>query len=184
MQEIWVYLRAGFDHLAGLDGLDHMVYLLAISTSFSLLGWKKLIWLVTGFTLGHSISLMLSVVGWVAINPAIIENLIPITIIVSAVFFLVSGKNANWKSLILGTVLVGVVHGLGFSNFLNEIKSDSVFSSLLGFNLGLELAQLALLTVMVAAQIALLKFKVAGEVKLGKAINVLVIVLCLTLYII
>lgn len=184
MSEFGVFLYAGFDHLAGLDGLDHILYLWVLSSCFVVLGWKKLLWMITGFTLGHSLSLLLSMVGWISINPNVIEALIPLTIAFSAIWLLVRKPKSDWRILVLGTAAVGVIHGLGFSNFLSEIQSSNLLTSLLGFNLGLEIAQVCILLVFVGVQLLITKLTSTPQRTLGQWMNVLGVLGCLILYII
>lgn len=184
MSELGVFIYAGFDHLAGLDGVDHILYLWVLSSCFVVLGWRKLVWMITGFTLGHSISLLLSMVGWVAINPDVIEALIPITIAFSAIWLLFRKPNSDWRILVIGTTAVGLIHGLGFSNFLSEIQSSNLVTSLLGFNLGLEIAQVLILLVFVGIQLIFTKLTSTPHRTLGQWMNALGVLGCLILYII
>ncbi|WP_353722284.1 HupE/UreJ family protein [Dyadobacter sp. 676] len=152
MSEFQAYLQLGFNHITDSNGYDHILFIMAICSVYTLIDWKKVIVLVTAFTAGHSITLALSTLGYVAVDPDWIELLIPITILITAFlnFFYKIPKGpyaprekqpALRYPLALG---FGLIHGLGFSNYLRALlgKEADIFNPLLGFNVGLELGQL------------------------------------------
>ncbi len=146
MNTFGFYFKQGLDHILDIDGVDHMLFILAMVVFFELKQWRQLLVLVTAFTIGHSITLALSSFEIVSINRDLIEFLIPITIIITCVNNIIRSNNNNKGYYFLyGLVLVfGCIHGLAFSNFLKMslFEEDSIVLSLLGFNLGIELGQL------------------------------------------
>ncbi|MES2629611.1 MAG: HupE/UreJ family protein [Bacteroidota bacterium] len=143
------YFQLGWHHIANLLAYDHLVFILAMSAGKSFKDWKKLAILVTAFTIGHSVTLALGTLRIVIIPTAIIEFLIPATILATALFHLFTKFRDQGKFLYIMVLLFGLIHGLGFSNFLVQTLSseESILVPLLGFNLGLEVGQLLILSV-------------------------------------
>lgn len=157
MQDFWLYFGLGRAHIADLNGYDHILFVVALCLPFLLKDWKKILILVTAFTIGHSITLALAAFDKLNVPSDWIEFLIPVTILITA-WSNVSKKKTNTlypsqapgssnKSINLSYVLAlffGLIHGLGFSNYLKSLlgKSNSITGELLAFNLGLELGQL------------------------------------------
>jgi hypothetical protein len=152
-----LYLNLGLEHITDPLGYDHILFILAMSANYRVSEWKKLALLVTAFTVGHSISLALAMLKIVPVNAAFIEFLIPLSILMTC--FLNLNKplenNPSFKTpnKILSTthyfiiLFFGLIHGLGFSNFLKEtlVENESLFTPLLAFNIGLEIGQLLIL---------------------------------------
>ena len=146
MDQILFYLKIGFSHIMDINAYDHLLFLASISIIYSFKTWKKLFWIVTFFTIGHSMSLVISSYGIYKPNPEIIELLIPITIIISALtnlFFLNTTKKINYFTILI-TFSFGLIHGFGFANFFNQISfSDGVdLVALIGFSFGVEVSQI------------------------------------------
>jgi hypothetical protein len=146
-----LYFKLGIEHITDLNGYDHILFIIAICTNYRILQWKELAILVTAFTIGHSLSLALAVLNYVSFNPALIEFLIPVTILSTAIHNIIKLPkplvNVEFKTdytKYLLVLLFGLIHGLGFSNFLKEtlVQNESIFTPLLAFNLGLEIGQL------------------------------------------
>lgn len=152
MSEFLAYLQLGFEHITDSKGYDHILFIMALCTVYTLVDWKKVIILVTAFTLGHSVTLALATLGFVSINPDLIELLIPITIVITAAINFsykekkdrsrYSSKGTNGRYFL--ALIFGLIHGLGFSNYLRALlgKEADIVTPLLGFNIGLELGQL------------------------------------------
>lgn len=147
MNEFWFYFQLGLQHVLDLDGYDHILFLLALTVPYTFKDWKRILWLVTVFTLGHTLSLVLSAFGVVRINPAYVEFLIPITILVTAVYHIfTAGKGPKKENMGLGffvTLFFGIIHGLGFSNYFNMMMEGrkDIILPLVEFALGVEVAQ-------------------------------------------
>ena len=169
------YLKLGFSHITDLNGYDHILFIVGLCAIYELRDWKKVLLLVTAFTIGHSITLALATLKIVSLRSNVIEFLIPITILLTAIgnFFYKSKvsrlniKNTKEKPDRLRysmALLFGLIHGLGFSNFLRSLlgKEESILQPLLAFNIGLELGQLLIvLILLIIASICSVFFKVA-----------------------
>lgn len=151
MQDFWVYFELGWQHILDLEGYDHILFVMVLCCSYFLKDWKKVIVLVTAFTLGHSLTLALSVFDVVRMNTAVIEFLIPVTIVVTALTnILMPSKGKQSNTVIYGYALFfGFIHGLGFSNYLRSLlgKEESILAPLFAFNVGLEIGQLIIVAV-------------------------------------
>jgi len=150
MQDLGFYFKLGWDHIIARDALDHLLFVLALSAIYLVGNWKQVLVLITAFTIGHSLTLALSVYEVVSIADKWVEFLIPCTIIVTAVFNLLE-KNYKPRSLRLNYFLAlffGLIHGLDFANYIRFMisKNDSMGWSLFGFNVGLEVGQIVVVT--------------------------------------
>ncbi|MFY8021666.1 MAG: HupE/UreJ family protein [Bacteroidia bacterium] len=137
------YLSLGFTHVIPY-GYDHLLFIVSIIISSPKL--KKGLLLCTIFTISHSISLGFAASGLIIANPAIIEPLIAISILLSAISNLFQNKHIH-KEIIL--FVFGLIHGLGFANALKEVglNQDNFLISLFSFNIGVELAQIAIVLI-------------------------------------
>ena len=165
MQTFVLFFKQGLSHILDLDGIDHLLFILAITVFFSLSQWRKLALLITAFTIGHSITLVLSVYDIFTLPRDIIEQLIPITIIVTCINNFIKvykPTQINYQLLYTTVLIFGCIHGLAFSNFLKMafFEDDNLLASLVGFNIGIELGQLIIVGVFLAAiQMAFRGFK-------------------------
>ena len=165
MQTFVLFFKLGLSHILDLDGIDHLLFILAITVFFSLSQWRKLALLITAFTIGHSITLVLSVYDIFTLPRDIIEQLIPITIIVTCINNFIKvykPTQINYQLLYTIVLIFGCIHGLAFSNFLKMafFEDDNLLASLVGFNIGIELGQLIIVGVFLAAiQMAFRGFK-------------------------
>ncbi|TGE21077.1 HupE/UreJ family protein [Hymenobacter metallicola] len=154
MSVFQTYLQLGFFHIFNLQAYDHLVFLLALCAPYVAAEWRRVVALVTSFTLGHSITLALATLGFVQYNPRIIEILIPITILLTCGLNLRrAGQDTRHQPLVwaapnLLAAVFGLVHGLGFSSYLRELlgQSSRPVLELLAFNVGVELGQLLIVT--------------------------------------
>lgn len=165
MQTVVLFFKQGLSHILDLDGIDHLLFILAITVFFSISQWRKLALLITAFTIGHSITLVLSVYDIFTLPRDIIEQLIPITIIVTCINNFIKvykPTQINYQLLYTIVLIFGCIHGLAFSNFLKMafFEDDNLLASLVGFNIGIELGQLIIVGVFLAAiQMAFRGFK-------------------------
>ena len=148
MSDFWLYFNIGLKHVLDLNGYDHMLFLMALTVPYSFKHWRTLLLLLTLFTIGHTMSLILSVYGIIAINSLMVEFLILLTILSAALYNLFkSGKSAkreNMSIVAIGTLFFGIIHGLGFSGFFKHMviaDSEDKIIPLLEFALGIEAAQ-------------------------------------------
>lgn len=160
------YFQLGFDHILDMDGYDHILFVIALCAVYALSQWKHLLILVTAFTIGHCLTLVLSGLKIVNISPSLIEFLIPLTILITALFNIIAGKPSDrkvrWNYLL--ALFFGLIHGLGFSNYFRALigKEENIISILLPFNLGVEVGQIVIVFVTLAlGYIVTSVFKVA-----------------------
>ncbi len=149
MSDFWIYFNIGLKHVLNLFAYDHVLFLLALTVPYEFKSWKRILILISLFTLGHTMALMLSVFNIVTVKANIVEFLIPITILVTALYnIIVSGKSSKKDSISfvgIVTVFFGIIHGLGFSNYFNSILSGKPTDKLLPlfeFAIGIEAAQI------------------------------------------
>ena len=149
MSDFWIYFNIGLKHVLNVYAYDHVLFLLALTVPYEFKNWKQILILVSFFTLGHTLALFLSVFNVIAIKANIVEFLIPITILVTALYNIIfSGKSSKKNTItFIGiiTVFFGIVHGLGFSNYFNSIlpgKATDKLLPLFEFALGIEVAQI------------------------------------------
>lgn len=167
MSEFYTYFQVGLHHVLDYKAYDHILFLIALIASLSFRDWRKVLILVTIFTIGHTLSLFLSVFNVVAINAAFVEFLIPLTILFTAIYNIIfikkSIKNNQITIIDLVTLFFGIIHGLGFSNYIKSIligtKSEKILP-LSEFALGIEAAQIIVVfTVLLLGYIAQTVFK-------------------------
>jgi len=149
MSTFHLYLKLGFEHIINWHGYDHIVFVLALCAAYQWADLKRLLILITAFTLGHSVTLALSTLQLVNISSALIEFLIPVTILLTALSNLRQIDRRQYYLLYVVVLFFGLIHGLGFSNYLKELlgQESNIVGPLLAFNLGLEFGQLLILSV-------------------------------------
>ncbi len=152
------YFTLGLDHIADLKGYDHIIFIIALCAIYRLSEWRKVAVLVTAFTIGHSITLALAALQIVTPQYNIVEKLIPMTIMATALYNVWKNKTANTekttfsKSLninYLFALIFGLIHGLGFSNYFRELlgTESDILAPLFAFNIGIEAGQLSIVAV-------------------------------------
>lgn len=162
MSEFSLYFGLGKEHILDyINGYDHILFVLALCAIYLVQDWKKILILVTSFTIGHSITLALATLNIISVNTEVIEFLIPLTIFITAF----SNVFRSEASIDQGRMQInyffalffGLIHGLGFSNFLRSLlgKESDIVSPLLAFNLGLELGQIIVVTLFLAVSFIL-----------------------------
>jgi len=151
MSEFSLYFGLGKDHILDYaNGYDHILFVVALCALYVSRDWKRVLILVTAFTIGHSVTLALSTLRIVNVNPDLIEFLIPLTIFITAVSNLFKNENSvGDKPMQMNyfyAAFFGLIHGLGFSNYLRSIlgKDKGIITQLLAFNLGLEVGQIVI----------------------------------------
>lgn len=148
MNSFQLYLTLGFQHIININGYDHIVFVLTLCAAYSFYEIEKVLILVTAFTIGHSVTLALSTLNYVLIPAPIIEFLIPVTIFITAISNLFPAKGGRQYLVYVIALFFGLIHGLGFSNYLKELLGveTSIIQPLLAFNVGLEIGQVVILT--------------------------------------
>ncbi|WP_421754796.1 HupE/UreJ family protein [Croceimicrobium sp.] len=150
MQTFSTYLRLGYEHIMSVQAMDHILFVVVLMAVYQSRNWLRVVAAVTFFTIGHSLTLSLGALEVIKIDKGIIEFLIPLTILLTALYNLTkSGQNQNNKSKAWIAGVFGLIHGLGFSNYYDMlVMGDSNYwQALLPFNLGIELAQLLLVAI-------------------------------------
>jgi hypothetical protein len=158
MSELLAFIQLGFRHIVNPEAADHILFLLALAAIYRPRDWRKALWVVTAFTVGHSITLALAVTNALTLPPAWIEFLIPVTIIATGVENLVVQGSNSLRSGRYGPLLSGVfglVHGAGFANYLHSLFVTRVAVPLFGFNVGIELGQVLVLAAAAVAFVAI-----------------------------
>ena len=157
MSTFSLYFKLGLTHILDIQGYDHILFVVALCALYLVRDWRKILILVTAFTVGHSVTLALATLGWVRINPDLIEFLIPVTIFITAVSNIIRKRGAALPKVAplnyAFALFFGLIHGLGFSNYLRSLlgRGESLVVPLLSFNLGLELGQIVIVVVFLLA---------------------------------
>lgn len=152
MEIFGLYLKLGFKHIIDIQGYDHILFIITLAAVYLFKDWKNVLILVTAFTIGHTITLALSTLKIVNIPSAIIEILIPVTILITAIANILHKKTEFSKKLHLfkyfTALFFGLIHGLGFSNYLRSLlgMEQNIVKPLFAFNLGLEIGQIIIVT--------------------------------------
>ena len=170
MSTFELYLKLGLEHIADFKGYDHILFIITLCAVYQVRHWKKILILITAFTIGHSTSLVMATFNLVRIPGDWIEFLIPATIIFTAIGNILQRKEA-YSSLhhiykYSLALFFGLIHGLGFSNYLRAMLSeeDSIVGPLFSFNLGIEIGQILVVSVFILAGVILMNgFKVKSR---------------------
>ena len=141
------FFREGFFHIVDIGALDHILFILAVVAIYRISEWKKILWVITSFTIAHSVSLALSVLDIINIPSKTVELLIAFTICYTCIENIFFRNHNRYRVYITG--FFGLIHGLGFSAALKSLFSAAdlnLFETLLPFNLGIECGQLVIIT--------------------------------------
>ncbi len=148
------YFQLGLEHIADLNGYDHILFIIALCAVYRLAQWKEVLILVTAFTIGHSVTLALAALNVLVFPPDVIEFLIPVTIIATAIVNVLPKRTRDRK--VQGNywlaLFFGFIHGLGFSNFFRSMlmEGESLVQPLLAFNVGVEVGQLFIVAIVLS----------------------------------
>jgi hypothetical protein len=161
----WDYFEIGWEHIINRTAWDHLLFIMALVAIYVFSDWRQLLILVTAFTIGHSATLILATFNLVKFSSAWIEFLIPVTIMLTAIYDLAKQKAVKGRMQLnyLMALVFGLIHGMGFANGLRSLlgMEGDIFIPLLGFNLGLEAGQIVVvLTVLLLAAIVQGLFKI------------------------
>lgn len=162
MSNFNAYLQLGWEHILDIEGYDHMLFLVALLALYTIKQWRPVLILITAFTIGHSITLILVGLHGPMLDGDFVEFLIPVTIFITVVGNLALAnkkqvKGFKWRYALAG--FFGLIHGMGFSNFFSELMGPDadVLLPLLAFNLGIELGQIIFVLLLLIIQFLLLK---------------------------
>lgn len=147
MSEFQLYFSLGRAHILDVNGYDHILFVIALSAAYLAADWKKVLVLVTAFTIGHSITLAMVALDVFSVNSSVVEFLIPVTIFITAAcniwkrdqYIATDKSHLNYYF----ALFFGLIHGMGFSNYLKALlgKETSIVTQLFAFNIGLEVGQ-------------------------------------------
>ncbi|MGF1922780.1 MAG: HupE/UreJ family protein [Bacteroidia bacterium] len=146
LSDFLFYFQLGWSHIVSMDALDHQLFILALVAVYTSKNIKQVLILVTAFTIGHSLTLLLSVLDVIRFSSKWVEFLIPCTIVITAFSnlfkkdFSAKAVNSNYYL----ALLFGLVHGMGFANSVRMMlaKDQHIGWGLFGFNIGLEIGQI------------------------------------------
>jgi hypothetical protein len=159
MSDLLAFVAIGFRHITDLAAMDHILFLLALAAVYRGREWRDALWVISAFTVGHSMTLALAVTGTLPLSAPVVEFLIPVTIVATAVANVAeSGRAARQRRGTFRAVLAGVfglVHGAGFAGYLTSLFVDPIAVPLFGFNVGIELGQIVVLAIIGAALAAI-----------------------------
>lgn len=169
MNDFLIWFITGLEHILDWQGYDHILYVIALCVMFSVKEWKKLLILITAFTIGHSLTLAASVLNAISVKQSYIEILIPFTIITTCLVNLYYSKRLdtaqrdksfNYYLNYSLALCFGFIHGLGFSYLLKSMlgKEESIVFPLLSFNFGLEIGQLIIVITVLLFSVFLSRF--------------------------
>ena len=155
MSEFLTFAQLGFRHIVDIEAMDHILFLVALAAIYRFRDLKKVLWVITAFTVGHSVTLALAVTGLLNLPSNLIEFLIPVTIVATGIENLIvrDRDHATWggryRPVFAG--VFGLVHGAGFANYLKALFVDRLAVPLFGFNVGIEAGQLVVLAAIAVA---------------------------------
>ena len=153
LDNFWFNVQYGINHVLDFNGYDHVLFLMALTVPYTFRDWKRILILVSTFTLGHTLSLVLAAYNIVSINGSLVEFLIPITILIVALYNIftagIKSKEQKIGVLFLTTLFFGLIHGLGFAREFKMFigKAESKVMPLIEFALGIEIAQVIIVFV-------------------------------------
>lgn len=160
LSEFSTYLQLGWQHIADINAYDHIIFIIALCATYLISEWKKVLVLVTAFTIGHSVTLILAALGLIVFNRSVIEFLIPVTILLTSIYNLFDNKSGDVKDTFARKTNIkyllamgfGLIHGMGFSNYFRSLlgKEESIVKPLFAFNVGIELGQLLIVAIIFA----------------------------------
>lgn len=162
MHDFLFYLHLGWEHIISWDALDHQLFILVLISVYLYRDWKKILILITAFTIGHSITLALSVLDIFRLPSNLVELLIPVTILLTAVDNILLRKDQKKLMRInyMLALIFGLIHGMGFANLarMTMAAEQNILVPLLGFNLGLELGQITVVLLALAVLYFLMRY--------------------------
>ena len=145
MSDFWLYFKLGLEHVLDWSAYDHVLFLITLCVSFSFVYWRRLLLFIIMFIIGHTLSLLLANYDVVNVSREWIEFLIPVSILVSAVYAIFNSKKGHtgkMTGLYIITIFFGLIHGFGFASYYKMINIDGELLPLLEFAIGIEASQI------------------------------------------
>lgn len=165
MNEFLTFMDLGFHHIADPRAFDHLLFIITLCAVYRVTEWRKILILVTAFTLGHSVTLVLSGLNLLKVPSSLVETLIPVTIVLTSLYNVTLHKDSSaegtfskavrWNYAI--ALFFGFIHGMGFANYFRSLMGEEggVVWPLFSFNIGIEVGQLLIVSVFFALNYAL-----------------------------
>jgi hypothetical protein len=148
-----LYFKLGLQHIADFKGYDHILFILILCAVYSIKEWKRVLILITAFTIGHSLTLAMATLDLIRVDGDLIEFLIPLTIFLTALANVLSRKQ-HVSTLLhylkyAAALFFGLIHGLGFSNYLRSLlgAEKGLALPLFSFNVGIEIGQILIVSI-------------------------------------
>lgn len=168
MKDFSFYFKLGWEHIISTEAADHLLFILALAAIYQLKNWKNVLILVTAFTIGHSLTLALSVYNVIKVNSSWVEFLIPVTIIITGIFNLAQKRVEAGKFQLnyFLALFFGLIHGLGFANSIRFMLAgdQSIGVPLFAFNTGLEAGQIVVVAcILLLSQLAIVVLKLPAK---------------------
>lgn len=165
-----LYFELGLSHIADLQGYDHILFLISLCAVYSFKQWRSILILITGFTIGHCTTLVLATLKFINVSSSLIEFLIPVTILITALANIIF-RNENLSNRLklikyTAAVFFGLIHGLGFSNYLKSLlgTESDIVKPLLAFNIGIEIGQIFIVSIILTTSLLAIKtFKLKSK---------------------
>jgi hypothetical protein len=156
MSNLSSFFVNGWNHIVNINAYDHLLFVMTLCAAFKLAQWKQILVIITAFTIGHSGTLILSALDIIPANSKIIDMLIPLTIMITAIANIVNydkhGRNSDAKIKYGIALVFGLIHGLAFaSNFKFMMFGGSIIMPLFAFNIGIEVGQLFIVLIFTLA---------------------------------
>jgi len=176
-----VYLKLGFEHIADLRAYDHLLFLVALCAAYAYTEWKRILVLITAFTVGHSITLALSALDILHFNAKLIEVLIPVTILLTALRNLTFKKKSEkiWSPSYLLPLCFGLIHGMGFSAYFKSLlgKEADIILPLFAFNVGVEIGQVCIVIIIMLINVVVIKGMAMKQTNWNRIISIIAAIL-------
>lgn len=185
MQDFLFYFQIGWKHILSWDATDHIYFITALAIIYSFQDWKKVLVLVTAFTIGHALTLYLSALDVFRFSVEWVEFAIPCTIVITAAsnLFISSEKKTKGMLQYLFALGFGLVHGMGYANYIRMMLSSNqnLVGSLFSFNIGLEMGQILVVGMVLSLKWLLAKYNLISANRLTIAVSVYILILSLSL---
>lgn len=185
MRDFIFYFKVGWTHILSWDATDHIYFITSLAIIYTFLDWKKVLVLVTAFTIGHAITLYLSALDLFRFNIEWVEFAIPCTIVVTAATNLFLPPEQKTKGILqyLMALGFGLVHGMGYANYIRMMlsKNQDLLWSLFSFNVGLEMGQILVVLLVLSMQWGLEKYKLIHARLLTRIVSSFILIVSLLL---
>ncbi len=180
MKDFIFYFKIGLEHILSWDAADHLYFITALAIVYTFQDWKKVLVLVTAFTIGHAVTLYLSSLDYFRLDAALVEFAIPCTIVFTAVFNLLfkPGKKSDNVLQYILALCFGLVHGMGYANYIRMMlaSNQNLVWGLFSFNIGLEMGQIVVVFFVLAIQWAFTKSNIISSRLLVQLVSVFILV--------